>query len=287
MLIEFEKIKPENIRCLKVLENKGIPLDFCSEIMIEAHKLQEPLLAVIYLNDILNDLEDIDQIYHNIINQAVNLNLLIDFNFAGCSNDQIEFFVSKFFTDQRIIKYIPSVIQVVSDAILYNINKTIITEKEEYQKFLEMIIEKNKTTIESIEIFLDSMPLYMLTCIPGFIEANSAEDSTKYTNEDITAAIVDILKKNNIEIIDNIDFVCRNVISLFYNQQFLVNYYTHKEINPLKQKYLLHQFTEYMYAGQNLFTHFSNPYNYIYHTLNKIADDESTKRNFLFLANYK
>lgn len=284
LLIDFEELKSENIVEISELENNSIPLDLCAQLMIQDHSGKPPFI-IINLEKILNENIKISDIFFSIINQAVNLNFNIDFKFNKNDIETIKFLAHNFFTFNKLIKYIPSVIELISDIIIYFKDKNI---KESYSvesSILDQLCDEHLEYVSKISGFLDSIPLFILTSTNGFIDHNLNIESEGLSLEDKLSNLKLFFNNNKIDVIEDIDYIPRNTICLFYNQLFLISYYS-SSVSP-KIKYYLHQFNSYMYNGNSLIYYFDNTYNFLFHTIKKISESkEGNFKEFLNLIQY-
>ncbi len=280
-LIDFKKFNFQNIEKLKDqivelkhLEEKSVPLDFCTDLMQMTYNDKHPLV-VVHIKDVVeNNENDLDIIHYNILNTFTNMNITVDFNFDGCSKDIILFFVRNFFTKNRSIKYIMSVVEIVSDCILFKLNPKI---KKDYflpLDSIEFISKELCTYLEEVIIYLNSIPLFMMSNTGGFIESKSeVEDASILTIDEVNDVKKQIFEKSGIEVVNDIDILPKNIICLFYNSMFLKNFYGNAFEKEVKVKYYFQQFNGYIYNGLNLFYYFANDYNIIFHILNSLNDE--------------
>ena len=280
-LLNNKKIQSENCVELRTLEDNSIPLDLASELMIMSYNDKEPLLFI-HVKDILKGNEDnLEKIYYNLVNQATNMNLMIDFVFNDCEKETILFFINKFYTNLKTIKYLPSIVEIVGDCILYKLNEN---AKEEYflnKEIIKYLVENLNDYLDKTIEYLNSIPLFMLSSLSGFIESNSTiEDSSVLSNDEKNEEIKSIFEKHNIPIINDIDYLPKSIICLFYNSLFLTTYYSISPITFENRKYFYQQYNSYIYNGMNLFYYFSNENNIIFHILNSL---NSTGENPEFL----
>lgn len=276
-LIDFKKIDPKNFYFIDQLENNQISIDDCSKLMILTYEKKDPF-AIVNLKNLSIDPTKSIQVYQNILNQTVNLNIPFDFNFDKIDSSVFENFVNRWFSDFRTIKYVPSMIQIVSEAVMYYsygiYDKTTSICSEDV---LKQIIEKNLLIIEKIKLFLDSIPLFFQSSIQGFITSHLDKhpdfDSKKDDEKRIifTQEVLSKMSQSNIEVIDDIDFIPKNVICLFYHQKFIIDYYSNLD-ESVPRKFFLQQFTSYMYNGLNLYYYFFNENNVIFNTVKYIGD---------------
>lgn len=273
-LIDFKKFSPENIVELKTLEDNSIPLEVASELMQMQFNQKEPILVVPVKTLIEPKFEEIDKIYYNLMNMSSNMNLCLDFNFEDCSFEVLCFFVDKFFKSSRNLKYVPSLVGIVGDCILFSLDKF---SKESYflsDELMEKLSLKFKDDISKSIDFLNSVPLFVMTTLKGFLEFNAKiENVEDLTLEEKSEEMLKLFKSSGIEIVNDIDFISKNIVCLFYNTSFLISYYSIANLDIKKSKYYHQQFNEYMFNGVNLFFHFSNENNLIFHTLNSLDQD--------------
>lgn len=274
-LINFSKYKKENFVYLNTLEDNAIPIDICSKILIDKfEKKNEYPVVIVELNSIINNESDIEKIYYNLVNQATNLDVNIDFNLCDVSKEYLKYLLNQWFKDTRSVKYVISIINLLEEVILYSLNKddSYISSKEH----LEYLSTEFKEDINKLIDFLNAIPLYLITALEGFIETNSnIENLENISNDEKSNIILDIIKKNNINIIDDINIVPKNIICLFYNPSFLTKYYSidHKTNNT----YYFQQFTQYIFNGHSFYYYFANENNIIYKSIENLNNQELTK----------
>jgi hypothetical protein len=235
-------------------------------------------MLIIDIAKILKDIpiDEYNKVYYNIVQQATNMDLMIDFNFSDASFEQILFFTNKFFTDTKTLKYIISLVQIVSDVIIYSINNNYKNTWTLPTGIIKGLSEQLKDHIENIKEFLNGIPLFMLTSLSGFIESNSNEhNSSELSNSEKFNLIKEILIQKGFEVIDDIDYFPRNTVCLFYNNNFLIDYYSLVPFGSLNKKYFIQQYQGYIYNGMNLMYYFSNPENMLYHVVSQAHNGEN------------
>lgn len=278
-LFDFKSVDLSNIYEINSLENNQISIEDCSKVMILSYQKKNPFVLVNFSNLNLDESSSI-QVYQNLINQSINLNITIDFNFEGCSKNFLKMILSRWLSDTRTIKYIPTLIQMISEVILYHSYKNI--DSDFYlcsKELLDEVIAENSESLEKIKIFFNSIPLFFQTTISGFETSHLESESFDIKSDDEKRKLFsDSIRKKmeslQIKIIDDIDYLPKNIISLFYNQKFLLEFYS--RFDDSNRKFFLQQFTSYMYNGSNLYFYFNNENNLLFNTIRYIGSSEET-----------
>ena len=218
-------VKEENIRIVKV----PLAVDQIKEFFVN----KELLYLVNYKESDLGGAV--------FLTYLSNLDLPAEIFFEGCSYEEKEEVLKIYAKSRNIIK---------SDSLRFNMANVILTSRgiDTQDIFLDPLFDKkevkrflseNKELVDIWNQFIESSSLYALNTVKEHVEVDSI--------------------KEEFEVIEDASIIGANVVNMFsipsFMELFLSTGY------KFELKYYKHQFEEYMFRGNNLFSFYMNEFN--------------------------